>query len=275
MNFGTIKNISTESADPFRSFIRLIIKRFKIGSYENRVKMGAVERPHYAHCVYQAALLGKKLGYKKISVLEFGVAGGNGLIELEHHADEAGKITGVEVEVYGFDMGSGLPQPVDYRDIPYLWKKGFYKMDVVKLQSKLKKSKLVLGDVAETVKSFFENYNPAPIGAIMNDLDFYSSTKNSFKLLDGGEKYFLPRVFCYFDDVTAREPHLYNDYTGERLAINEFNQENDKTKFGLPYYLTTKEIVRQWYHHIWILHFFTHSKYNDFVHGDNLQLPCE
>jgi hypothetical protein len=275
MNFNTFKNIYEESADPIRSLIRLAIKRFKIGEYETRIKNGAVNRPHYAHCVYQAAVLGKKLGYKTISVLEFGVAGGNGLIELENHAFEVSKITGVDIQIYGFDMGSGLPQPLDYRDMPYLWKKGFYKMDVDKLKLKLNKAKLVLGDVSETVKTFFEEYKPAPIGAIMNDLDFYSSTKNSFKLLDGHENNFLPRVFCYFDDVTAREPHLYNDYTGERLAINEFNQEHSDIKFGLPYYLITKEIVRQWYHHIWILHFFSHAKYNNFVHGENLQLPCD
>ena len=46
----------------------------------------------------------------------------------------------------------------------------------------LKKTKLILGDVKETIKKFFSNYNPAPIGVILNDLDYYSSTKDSFDI---------------------------------------------------------------------------------------------
>ena len=37
-------------------------------------------RMHYAYCMYMAALEAKTLGYKKISVIEFGVAGGQGLM---------------------------------------------------------------------------------------------------------------------------------------------------------------------------------------------------
>ena len=48
---------------------------------------------------------------------------------------------------------------------------------------------------------------------------------------------YLPRVFCYFDDVLGSEIELYNDYTGERLAINEFNNENDEIKFSKAYNL--------------------------------------
>ena len=35
-----------------------------------------IERPNYAYCMYNAAILAKQLGYSKISVIEFGVAGG-------------------------------------------------------------------------------------------------------------------------------------------------------------------------------------------------------
>ena len=58
-------------------------------------------------------------------------------------------------------------------------------MDTEKFKSKLKKSKLIIGDVKETVHKFFKDNNPAPIGAIFNDLDYFSSTNDSFKIFEG------------------------------------------------------------------------------------------
>ena len=121
-------------------------------------------------------------------------------------------------------------------------------------------------DMAET--------EPAPIGAIVHDFDFYSSTAEGLKMLNAGEKYFLPRVFCYFDDTIGDEISLYNDFTGERLAINEFNRENNAIKLCAPYYLLGKS-PQSWHHQIWICHFFKHSKYNTFVSFENQQLKID
>jgi len=251
---------------PIRRVIgKKIIKKFQIGSYEWRLKMGTIERPYYGYCVYNAALLAKKLNYKRISVLEFGVAGGAGLLNLEYHAEKISELFGIEIDIYGFDTGEGLPDPVDYRDLPYHWQKGFFKMDVFQLQSRLKKAKLVLGNIKETSRDFFEKYNPAPIGAISYDFDFHSSTVDALNMLDAGEKYYLPRVFCYFDDTMGSEAELYNDYIGQRLAINEFNQSHKEVKLGIPYYLFAKKIIENWYYQIWVCHFFKHSHYNEFV----------
>ncbi|MHC4129678.1 MAG: hypothetical protein ACYSUA_16250, partial [Planctomycetota bacterium] len=41
----------------------------------------------------------------RISALEFGVAGGNGLLALERAAMRLAEIFGVEIDVYGFDSG--------------------------------------------------------------------------------------------------------------------------------------------------------------------------
>jgi hypothetical protein len=57
-------------------------------------------------------MLGKTLGHERISVIEYGVAGGNGLRMLEEHAKKIESILGVKIEVYGFDTGKGLPQPL-------------------------------------------------------------------------------------------------------------------------------------------------------------------
>lgn len=253
---------------PLRTVAKQIIKKFELGSYEERLKLGAVSRPDYGYCVYQGAVLAKKLGYKRISVLEFGVAKGNGLMNFEHHAAEAERLLGVEIDIYGFDTGEGLPEPEGYRDLPYHWKKGFYKMDVPQLQGQLKKAKLVLGDIKDTAKDFFEQFNPAPIAAIAYDFDFYSSTVVALKMLEASEKYYLPRIFCYFDDTIGTEIELYNDFIGERLAINEFNQAHANIKLGNPYHFLENKVIQPWFHRIWIGHFFEHSRYNDFVSNE-------
>ncbi len=261
---------------PLRRVIgKKIIQKFPIGSYEWRLRMGTIDRPYYGYCLYNAAVLATKLKYKRISVLEFGVAGGEGLLNLEYHAQEISKLFAIDIDIYGFDTGEGLPDPVDYRDLPYHWKKGFFKMDVPKLQSRLKKAKLVLGDIKGTSKDFFEKYNPAPIGAILYDFDFYSSTVDALNMLGAGERYYLPRVFCYFDDTMGNEVALYNDYTGQRLAINEFNLAHKEVKLGIPYYLFGRKFIENWYYQVWICHFFKHSRYNEFVSTQNQQLPCQ
>lgn len=257
---------------PLRTISKEIIQKFQLGSYEQRLRIGAVDRPHYGYCVYQAASLAKRLGYSRISVLEFGVAGGNGLVNLEYHAREVSKALGVAVDIYGFDSGEGLPKPLDYRDMPYLFRENFYRMDIPKLQARLQKARLVLGDIKDTARDFFRKYRPAPIGAIMYDFDFYSSTVTALEMLDAGEEYYLPRLFCYFDDTVGSETQLYNDWTGERLAINEFNQAHPYTKFSSPYHLLAKKIVEPWYHRIWICHFFKHSHYNDFIGAEEEHL---
>jgi hypothetical protein len=67
----------------------------------------------------EAAILASLLGYPKISVIEFGCGGGNGLLNAEMHINEVMKIFAVDIELYGFDCGSGLPSPRDYRDMPH------------------------------------------------------------------------------------------------------------------------------------------------------------
>ena len=252
-------------------FLRPIIRKLKIGSFEFRLNMNSLKRMQYAYICFNAAKLGKQLGYKKISILEYGVAGGQGLLILEQHVEEIEKFFNIEIDIYGFDTGEGLPEPIDYRDLPYHWKKGFFQMNKSNLQSKLKKSKLVMGDIYSTSKKFFSDFNPAPIGAVIHDFDFYSSTKTALSMMINNEKFFLPRVFSYFDDTIGDDLSLYNDFTGERLAINEFNKENHNIKICTPYHFKALK-SETWHYQIWICHFFRHEKYNNFISNENQQL---
>lgn len=241
--------------------------------YETRIALGLVDRPQYAYCMYHAARLAKRLGHDRISVLEFGVAGGNGLVAAERHAAEIERRLSVKLDIYGFDAGSGLPPPEDYRDLPYHWRAGFFKMDEATLRGRLKRSKLVLGPIKETAATFFAEHKPAPIGCLFHDMDFYSSTRDAFQLLGGAPEFFLPRVFNYFDDTIGSEVELYNDFTGQRFAINEFNEKHATKKFSRCYHLARYVRRPVWHEQLFVLHDFAHPRYNAFISDENQQLP--
>jgi pimeloyl-ACP methyl ester carboxylesterase len=250
---------------PLRKIGREILKRSRLGSYEWRLALGAVDRPFYGYIVYQAASLAARLGYRRISILEFGVGGGDGLRSLEEHAERVSKLFPVAIQVYGFDTGVGLPEPGDYRDLPFAWKKGFYPMNAADLRARLKRATLVLGDLKDTAGEFFKKHSPAPIGAIAYDLDFYSSTAMALDMLNAPEQHYLPRVFCYFDDIIGSDTELHCDWIGERLAIREFNEAHHDVKIDSAYHLLGRSVMEPWCHQIRVCHFFQHSRYNDFA----------
>ena len=244
--------------------IKRLFKDSKFLSLNSLVSINATERPEYTYCVYNAAKLAKKLNYKAISLIEFGVAEGNGIKALEKIATRIEFELDIKIQIYGFDRESGLSEPQDYTDLPYFFKAGLYRMDKNKLEKNLKYTKLVIGDVKDTVKSFFTKFNPAPIGAIFNDLDYCSSTIDSFGIFEGNSNFFLPRVFCYYDDVVGSENEMYGEYTGELLAINNFNQKNKNKKVFL-----NKNLValsnQSWRYQIYYFHDFLHPKYNHYI----------
>lgn len=265
---------------PLRSELaRRFIKHFSLFSYEDRISIGAIDRPHYGYCIFQAARLASLLGYPKISVIEFGCGGGNGLLNAEMHINEVMKIFAVDIELYGFDCGSGLPSPRDYRDMPHYFRAGLYEMDRESLERKLKRAKLIIGDVKDGCATFLREHNPAPIGCMFHDLDFYSSTSDALTYLDAGASHCLPRVFMYFDDIIGNDVWLCNEFTGERLAIAEFNQKHNTKKIAKNYYAPKRYPNSHWSDLIYIYHDFDHPKYNDFVadkeqmaHEDSIEL---
>jgi hypothetical protein len=256
---------------PVRRLIRFAIRTAKLGSPKFRYEIGAVERPHYAYLVYQAAQLAHRLGHKRVSVLEFGVAGGGGLLALERHAEWVETIFPVKIEIYGFDTGEGLPELGDYRDLQYHWKPGFFRMNQDVLKAKLTRSTLELGNIRDTVGNFVSDYSPVPIGAMSHDFDYYSSTMDAFKLFDVIGENSLPRMVCYFDDVIGGDVELYNDFIGERAAIHDFNSSHLDRKFSPAYYLTARGGLT-WHHQIWTYHYFGHRDYGKFVSEENQQL---
>jgi len=142
-----------------------------------------IQLPYYSYAsgLWGATDLALSRGYKHISAMEFGVAGGYGLIHLGIYARELQRLYGIKIDVYGFDSGKGLLAPVDYRDCPQFWIEGDYQMDVDALQRKLEQEKLIIGDICETTKTFLDEYKPAPIGFISVDVDFYTPYSRNFR----------------------------------------------------------------------------------------------
>lgn len=242
-------------------------------SDRRRYELGLVDRPHYAYGVRQAALEARALGYAGITAIEFGVAGGNGLLVLEEHAQAVERETGVRVHVVGFDSGTGLPAPVDYRDAPFLWTGGDFAMDEAALRSRLRRSELVLGDVRDTAAAYVADMDRSrPIGFVSFDLDYWSSTVAALNVFRGDAGACMPRVWCYFDDVVAMIEDI-----GELLAVNEFNEEPHGRRIRHPWTLQTNLPFRPaWANQMFQAHLFDHPDYGRLLTSKrDRELPLE
>ena len=221
-------------------------------------------RAHFAWGVLSAAHLARSIEIPRISVIEFGVAGGNGLVALERIAKDIERLYRIGIDVYGFDTGVGLPRPADYRDLPNLYRESGFPMDAAKLRARLKSARLILGDVNETIGTFLAS-RPAPVGFVSIDVDLYSSTMSALKLFDADPASLLPRVYCYFDDILGE---TFSEFTGERLAIADFNAAHAMLKispiFGLRYFLIPPHSTEAWPDQMFIAHLFDHDAYGQY-----------
>lgn len=249
--------------------VRAIFSILPNTKFSTKLVWDAMLRPNYGYCIYQAALQAKALNIDKISVIEFGVATGDGLMHMELISEEISKELDLEIEIYGFDTGEGMPPTNDNRDLPYIWQPGFFKMNFDKVNNSLKKASLILGNVSKTVPKFIKENKPAPIGFISIDLDYYTSTIDALKILEQPSKYYLPRVFCYFDDIVGGDLELHSEFAGELLAIKEFNEKSKDKKiakiYGLPH---KRQIKAQWTDQMFVYHDFGHPLYSKHVYPD-------
>jgi hypothetical protein len=259
---------------PLRALMaRRILSRFPIGSWERRLRSGAVERPHYAWCVHYAALQARALGYRAMTVVELGVAGGNGLLCLCRHAARVKEETGIEVRVVGFDSGSGLPATHDLRDMHYRWPAGSFEMDHAALLALLAgRAELILGDVSETIPRWQPDAE-APLGVVCFDLDLYSSTRDALPILT--QSNVLPRIWCYFDDVQSPPLPAHTSFLGEEAAIREFNEDPARSRMRdnvSPARVFRGEYPESWHQHMWIYHRLNHPRYDECYSAQKHQL---
>jgi hypothetical protein len=226
------------------------------GGLRARVAHDLVIRPHNAYAILSAADMALAQGLEYVSLIEFGVAGGAGLMNMAKIAAQVSKVTGVKFKIIGFDSGQGMPPPVDYRDHPDLYQHGDFPMNQAALRAALPANvELQIGEVAATVPDFLNRLTDrAPIGYVVFDLDYFSSTQAALQILTAQDpaKY-LPLTLAYFDDM--HDPR-HNRWCGEYLAIDLFNAEHPMRKIGRDEFLADRRIYRrsEWIKKMYSIH---------------------
>lgn len=231
------------------------------GTGRQQEELGLLPRPHYAYGMLRAADLARYLGQKRVTICEFGVATGNGLLAMVDLAARLGPETGVEYRIVGFDTGAGLPSIGGYEDHPELWSPGDFSMvNKEQLTERLGgRAELFLGDIKDTVAGFVSSLSAsAPLGFIAVDVDIYSATCSALRCLDGPPELYLPAISTYFDDVTF---FFANRWCGELRAIEEFNQEHELRKIDHDRGLLRRqiELPSLWHSHMYVAHILDHE----------------
>jgi hypothetical protein len=230
------------------------------GSFKKKVAYDLVVRPQHAFGMLEAAKNAKSLGFERISIIEFGVANGGGLMNMIAIAKKVTRSTGIAIDIYGFDTGKGMPPPKDFRDHPEYYNTGDFPMNKELLEEKIKgKASLIYGEIHETITTFINNLSSkAPIGFISVDVDYYSSTKEVLQLFKASANLFLPLTYIYFDDIFM--PH-HNDKCGELLAIKEFNLETTNRNISYHSFFPNQRLFKNanWVKQLYYFHVLDHD----------------
>jgi hypothetical protein len=232
------------------------------GSFRLRVAFDLVLRHHNAYGLLRAADEARALGVRRISAIEFGVAAGAGLLNMCQIARRVTKLTGVEIIVYGFDTGQGMPPAQDYRDHPDLYQQGDFPMDFERLRAHLPENgRLLIGDLSQTLPAFMAQQlsADAPLGYVVVDVDYYSSTVIALSVFDAAPELYLPIVTIYADDVELPEN---NPYAGEQLAFHEYNARNPLRKICRHEFFEDWRIFQRaiWLKHMYFMHVMDHPR---------------
>jgi hypothetical protein len=101
-----------------------------------------------------------------------------------------------------------------------------------------------------------------PVGFVSFNLGDYTRTTDAFHLFDGPSATRLPRAFVCFNNVVGDDDALHCEFTGELLAINDFNRTHEQTKLGKVNGLRHKRVFNaSWCEHVYVLHDFEHPDY--------------
>jgi hypothetical protein len=217
---------------PIRLLVKAMLSNYVARRYafEWAALFDAVPYPAYATGLRIACNYASLARAKAFSAIEFGVAGGNGLVELSTYAEKLSQITGLDINVVGFDAGSGLPDSADYRDAPWLWKSGDFPSNLDKLRREIPETtELVVGRIEETFPRWLRESSRSPIGFVAMDVDYFSSAQAVLNVLAAVDtRFLLPFISFYFDDTLR---YLVPRPTGEFAAVAEFNASTVQRKF--------------------------------------------
>jgi hypothetical protein len=241
------------------------VKEFKdIDNVAAKIFNDEIDRPAYAFGLWLATLQAKELGIDRLSVFEFGVATGAGLINLCNICEIMTKSTDMQYDIYGFDSDIGMPAlSGGYKDHPELWHEGQFLVDHDAIREKLpENAKLISGDIATTLGPFCEEFlSPeAPVGFVSVDVDLYSSTLSVFELFkQENPEIYLPVSIMYLDDINDLLTN--NSWCGEMLAVREWNEQHELRKME-EMRIRQNHSPAGWHDHIYGYHVLDHPVRN-------------
>jgi hypothetical protein len=235
--------------------------RHNLTKFRDRERFGIISRPNYLYGMLRAADLAKYCGKECVTVLEFGVASGAGLLNMVELASLIERETGVRLRIVGFDTGKGLPAVEGYKDHPELWNPGdFTNEDKEGLIRRLDgRAEIIWGDIADTIGPFTDAIDQAaPIGFVAIDVDIYSATTQALRCLTQSPEKYTPAVSMYFDDIGM---FFANEWCGELAAISEFNAKNQLRKIGIDRSLPGQRPAKTdaWYSQMYVCHVLDHE----------------
>lgn len=229
------------------------------GSFRTKVNFDLIPRFQHAYALLKSADQARAVGASSVTVIEFGVAAGAGLMNICHVAERVTRLTGVDFKIVGFDTGRGMPAPESYKDHPDLYAQGDFPMNFDALSRRLPtNAQLVIGEIRTTLMTFLrQSTRQSPIAFVSIDVDYYSSTREAFRVFDGDPSLYLPRVQIYLDDL---EDMAHNSWCGELLAVNEFNSQHEMRKIERHTFLRGYRIFKnaRWIDHMFQLHVLDH-----------------
>ena len=257
---GKLGRIGTERlTEPVHlNLLALFVALF--GSFRAKVNFDLIIRQQNAFPILHAADKARQAALKRLSIVEFGVANGAGLINMCKIAASVEKATGVGFDIYGFDTGAGLPPAIDYRDHPEEFQGGDFPMDFEPLRRQLPaNAHLFIGDVGETIPVLLDRLGPeAPLAYASLDFVYYSSSRRALEVFKAADaRKYMPMVTLYLDDIDVEGS---NPWCGELLAVNEFNQENALRKISPFTQLRAKRVFKNasWIDKTYVVHVLDH-----------------
>lgn len=234
-----------------------------LGSTRAKIIFDVLVRQQHAYGILRAADEAASRKLPGVTVVELGVGGGAGLMNLCELAERISRLTNVRISVVGFDTGVGMPPPKDFRDHPELYQTGWFPMNREKLTANLPPfARVILGDIAETIPQFVQSLSPeSPIGFVTLDVDYYSSSIEALKLLLGRANCYLPVVPMYVDDICLPS---HNPACGELLAMREFNELHRHRFISFDKFLPNSRVFKhaEWLLHMYNVQIFDHPERN-------------
>ena len=195
------------------------------GDFKAKISYDLVQKIPYAFGIDLAFSKASNEKTKKIYIIEFGVASGDGLFRMALIAKKLSKIYKIDYEIIGFDTGLGMPKPIDYRDHPEKYREKDFPPINLRSSNLPPKTSIIYGEIRNTMQDFYKQIKSKKnkIAFVSVDVDYYSSTVDCLEIFKFDSKYYLSSVPIYFDDIAQPD---HNEYCGELLAISEFNKNN-------------------------------------------------